>query len=251
MISPSELRCVPAFSDLPEEQIVWFLSRAEEASPRAGDAFVRQGDPADWMIVFLEGSFQWRGEFGGDNVSLPAQAGEISGVFAFSRMTKFTVTGRALTDGRLLKFPAAILPELVHKMPKLTARLVAMMADRIREGTRIEQQRDRLISSGKLAAGLAHELNNPASAAQSASGGMRHALAKMRRLTRHCGGNRFMNPRSQTAQSLIRKAVTQVEMVSALLDASQLKPGSRFRHKLRSFDEREPNHIRCSTRDLR
>ena len=180
MISPSELRCVPAFSDLPEEQIVWFLSRAEEAAPRAGDAFVRQGDPADWMIVFLEGSFQWRGEFGGDNVSLPAQAGEVSGVFPFSRMTKFTVTGRALTDGRLLKFPAALLPELVHKMPELTTRLVAMMADRIREGTRIEQQRDRLISLGKLAAGLAHELNNPASAAQSASGGMRHALAKMR-----------------------------------------------------------------------
>ncbi len=48
--------------------------------------------------------------------------------------------------------------ELVQKMPELTTSLVAMMSDRIREGTRIEQQRDRLVSLGKLAAGLAHEL---------------------------------------------------------------------------------------------
>lgn len=180
MINSSELRRVAAFSDLPEEQLVWFLGSVEDIFLQAGEVFVREGDPADWMIVFLEGLFQWRGEFGGDTVSLPARAGEISGVFPFSRMRQFTVTGRALTDGRLLKFPASLLPELVQKMPELTTRLVATMSDRIREGTRIEQQRDRLVSLGKLAAGLAHELNNPASAAQRASGGMRHALAKMR-----------------------------------------------------------------------
>jgi CRP-like cAMP-binding protein len=135
MISSSELRCVAAFSDLPEEQLVWFLSFVEDVSLEAGEIFVRQGDPADWMIVFLEGLFQWRGEFGGDAVSLPARAGEISGVFPFSRMRQFTVTGRALTKGRLLKFPAALFPELIQKMPELTARLVAIMSDRIREST--------------------------------------------------------------------------------------------------------------------
>jgi signal transduction histidine kinase len=141
---------------------------------------VRQGDPADWMFIFLDGLFQWRGEFGGDTVSLPAQAGDVSGVFPFSRMKRFSVTGRALTDGRLLKFPAALFPELIQKMPELTATLVAMMSDRIREGTRIEQQRDRLVSLGKLSAGLAHELNNPASAAKRATGQMRDALVRMR-----------------------------------------------------------------------
>jgi signal transduction histidine kinase len=141
---------------------------------------VRQGEPANWMIVFLEGKFQWRGEFGGDTVSLPAEAGEVSGVFPFSRMKRFTVTGQALTNGRLLKFPAALLPELIQKMPELTTRLVAMMSDRIREGTRIEQQRERLVSLGKLAAGLAHELNNPTSAAKRAADQLRITLARMR-----------------------------------------------------------------------
>jgi CRP-like cAMP-binding protein len=84
------------------------------------------------MVIFLEGLFQWRGEFGGDTVSLPVQAGDVSGVFPFSRMKRFTVTGRALTDGRLLKFPAALFPELIQRMPELMATLVAMMSDRIR-----------------------------------------------------------------------------------------------------------------------
>jgi signal transduction histidine kinase len=180
LISSVELRSITAFSDLPEDQIEWFLSHVQEVSLHAGETFVRQGDPADWLFIFLEGLFQWRGEFGGDTVSLPAQAGDVSGVFPFSRMKRFTVTGRALTDGRLIKFPAALFSELIPRMPQLTTRLVAMMSDRIREGTRIEQQRDRLISLGKLSAGLAHELNNPASAAKRASDQMRETLAKMR-----------------------------------------------------------------------
>jgi signal transduction histidine kinase len=183
MVSSLELRRIAAFSSLPEDQIGWFLSHVQELPVRAGEAFVRQGDPADFMFILLEGRFQWRGEFGGDTVSLPGHAGDVSGAFPFSRMKQFTVTGRALTDGRLLKFPAALFPELIQKMPELTATLVAMMSDRIREGTRIEQQRDRLVSLGKLSAGLAHELNNPASAARRATSQMRDALAKMRNAT--------------------------------------------------------------------
>jgi signal transduction histidine kinase len=188
MIAASELRGVESFSDLPDDQIEWFLNHTTEVELQAGEAFVRQGDPADWMIIFLEGLFQWTGEFGGDIVSLPAQAGEISGVFPFSRMRQFTVTGRALTQGRLLKFPAVLLPELIQKMPTLTTRLVAKMSDRIREGTRIEQQRDRLISLGRLAAGLAHELNNPASAAQRATRQMSALFMRLRTATSElCG----------------------------------------------------------------
>ena len=165
---------------MPEDQIEWFLSHLHEVSVHAGETFVRQGDPADWMFIFLEGFFQWRGEFGGDTVLLPAQAGDVSGVFPFSRMKRFTVTGRAVTDGRLIKFPSALFPELIQRMPELTTRLVAMMSDRIREGTRIEQQRDRVVSLGRLSAGLAHELNNPASAAKRATNQLSDKLTRLR-----------------------------------------------------------------------
>ena len=187
MICGEDLRRVPAFCELPDEQTDWFLSQSEEAHLHAGDTFVRQGDPADSMFVLLEGQFQWRGEFGGDTVVLPASAGDVSGVFPFSRMKQFTVTGRAVTEGRLLKFPTSSFPELVRRMPELTTRLVALMADRIREGTRIEQQRDRLVSLGKLAAGLAHELNNPSAAANRSAGQLAALLAKVKSATFELG----------------------------------------------------------------
>jgi len=180
MIDKSELIRVPAFADLPDDQITWFLAQTQEVHLKAGDTYVRQGDPADWMFVILEGQFQWRGEFGGETVVLSAKVGDVTGVLPFSRMKQFTVTGRAITDGRVLKFPAALFPELVQKMPELTTRLVGLMSDRIREATRIEQQRDRLASLGKLSAGLAHELNNPASAAKRATSQLREILIKIK-----------------------------------------------------------------------
>jgi CRP-like cAMP-binding protein len=188
MIKALELRQIPAFSGVPEDQLDWFLCHADETLLRAGETFVRKGDSADWMFVLLEGTFQWRGEFGGDTVVLPAKAGDITGVYPFSRMKQFTVTGRALTAGRILRFPVSLFPELVQKMPGLTATLVAMMSDRVREGTRIEQQRDRLVSLGKLAAGLAHELNNPASAAKRATSQLAAVLVRMKDASFELGG---------------------------------------------------------------
>ena len=187
MADQSELLRVPAFADLPDDQITWFLSHSQEVHLAAGDIYVRQGDPADWMFVILDGQFQWRGEFGGQTVVIPSKVGDVTGMLPFSRMKQFTVTGRAVTEGRVLKFPASLFPELVQKMPELTTRLVGLMSDRIREATRIEQQRDRLASLGKLSAGLAHELNNPASAAKRASGQLRDILKRIKDASHELG----------------------------------------------------------------
>ena len=78
---------------------------------------------------------------------------------------------------------------MLQRMPLLGQRLVSIMADRIRETTRIETQRDKLMALGKLSAGLAHELNNPAAAAQRATASLREELETVRdasiRLARH------------------------------------------------------------------
>src|ERR1017187_2070456 len=166
MVDKSELLRVPAFADLPDDQIAWFISQSQELHLKAGDSYSRQGDPADAMFVILEGQLQGRGELGGETIIFNLKPGDVTGLLPFSRMKQFTVGGRAETDSRALRFPASLFPDLVQKMPELTKRLGGLMSDRIRETTRLEQQRDRLASLGKLSAGLVHELNNPASAAK-------------------------------------------------------------------------------------
>src|ERR1700686_3653790 len=180
MVEKSELLRVPVFADLPDDQIAWFISQSQEMTLKAGDVYSRQGDPADFMYVILEGHLQGRGELAGDIITFTLDPGDVTGVLPFSRMKQFTVSQRAETDGRALRFPASLFPDLVQKMPELTKRLVGLMSDRIREATRFEQQRDRLASLGKLSAGLAHELNNPASAAKRATTQLRDILKRIR-----------------------------------------------------------------------
>ena len=197
MATSAELLRVPVFEGLPADQIEWFLSEATELVAHAGETYFREGDPADAMFIVLEGQLQVRGEIGGETVVLTVQPGAVTGVLPFSRMKQFPVGVRAVIDTRVLRFPSSKFPELVQKMPELTQRLVGLMADRIRDTTRREQQRERLASLGKLSAGLAHELNNPASAAKRAASQLREVLTKMREAS-HELGRRALKPEQKT-----------------------------------------------------
>ena len=193
MIDKSELLRVPVFVDLPDDQIEWFLSQCQDLQLKAGDTFMRAGDPAEFMVVVLQGTLQGRGEINGETIAVALKAGDVTGVLPFSRMKQATLTGRAITDSHILRFPAALFPELVQKMPELAKRLVGLMSDRIRETTRLEQQKDRLAALGKLSAGLAHELNNPASAAKRATSQLRELLKRIRDAS-HDLGRRELTP---------------------------------------------------------
>jgi signal transduction histidine kinase len=187
MVEKTELLGVPAFADLPEDQLAWFISQSQELVLKPGDTFMHQGDPAEFMFVVLEGRLEGRGNIAGEVVIISPQQGDVTGTLPFSRMRQFPLTGRAVTDARILRFPSAQFPDLVQKMPKLAQRLVGVMSDRIRETTRVEQQRDRLAAMGKLSAGLAHELNNPASAAKRATSQLRGILKRIRDASHELG----------------------------------------------------------------
>src|ERR1700735_466958 len=187
MVEKSELLRVPVFTGLPDDQIEWVISHTQEINIKRDEMIFRQGDPADAMFVFLSGQLQVRGELGGETVVIAVEPGAVTGVLPFSRMKQFTVGGKAVADSHLMRFPASLFPDLVQKMPELAQRLVGLMSDRVRETTRVEQQRDRLASLGKLSAGLAHELNNPASAAKRATSQLRDVLKKIRDASHELG----------------------------------------------------------------
>jgi signal transduction histidine kinase len=208
MVTNSELLQAPAFEGLPEDQIAWFLTQAQELKFQTGEAYSRQGDPANAMFVVIEGQLELRGEVSGEAFVFTLGPGDVTGALPFSRMKQFTVTGRALSDSRILRFPSSSFPDLVQKMPELTKRLVGLMADRIRETTRIEQQRDRLAGLGKLSAGLAHELNNPASAATRAASQLRKMLTKIKNASVELG-KRNLSPEQRLEIEKLEAAFTQ------------------------------------------
>ena len=187
MATSSELLQFAAFRELPADQVEWFLSQSKEVQLKAGEIYVRQGDPPEAMFVLLEGEFEWRGDFNGEIVVMQGKTGEVTGALPFSRMKQFMVTGKAISAGRILSFPTSLFPELIQKMPELVKRLVGVMTDRVREATRLEQQRDRLASLGKLSAGLAHELNNPAAAAKRAAAQLRDTLHRIKEASLQLG----------------------------------------------------------------
>src|SRR5271166_785771 len=178
-VSRDELRTVTVFHDLPDEQLDWFLEHATEVRLQPGEISTSAGDPADKMVVILEGELQARFAAPSENV-FTVKAGAVTGVLPYSRMITFPATTRAVRPTRILIFPSALFEDLLRNMPELGRRLVATMVDRTRETTRAEQQRDRLAALGKLSAGLAHELNNPAAAARRTAERLRSAVGEFR-----------------------------------------------------------------------
>jgi signal transduction histidine kinase len=175
------LRSIEIFADLRDDQLQWFVSNSEEHRFAAGDILIQEGDPANALFVLLEGEIRGRRENGGaDAPGFVARSGQVTGLLPFSRLTRFPMTVRAVQPAWLLGLKKDRFDEMLQRIPQLLPRLIGVMADRIREYSRAEQQRDKLSALGKLSAGLAHELNNPASAAVRAAEGLRESMQQLR-----------------------------------------------------------------------
>jgi CRP-like cAMP-binding protein len=172
-----DLRKNKVFGDQPEEDLAWLAEQGHEVRVEPGEVLFRANDPADRLFVLFEGEFHGRRD--GDLIFI-ARAGDVTGLLPFSRMTNFVAQGHAVMPTRLAWFHKSIFPEMLRRMPALAGRFVGLITDRVRETTRADQQREKLASLGKLSAGLAHELNNPAAAARRASAGMGEILATTR-----------------------------------------------------------------------
>jgi signal transduction histidine kinase len=132
------------------------------------------------MILILKGEIHVRRQHGGPMALFIGRTGQMTGLLPFSRMKTAGGQGFAVSPTWVLLINKSVFPEMLQAIPSMTQRVVSTLLDRVREVTRIEQQAEKLSALGKLAGNLAHELNNPASAAQSAAASLAEALSANR-----------------------------------------------------------------------
>ena len=166
------LRKVAQLSGLEEAEYEWLATHGTEVLAESGAVFFREGDPATKMTILLKGEIYVRREHGGPAALFIGRSGQITGLLPFSRMKAYGGLGYTSAATWGLEFDRSLFPEMLRAIPSLTERVVGILLDRVREVTRMEQQSEKLNALGKLAGNLAHELNNPASAAQRSAAGI-------------------------------------------------------------------------------
>jgi signal transduction histidine kinase len=175
------LKTVPVFSDLPEDGLSWLAASMELHHYNPGDVIIPEGAPADRMMVLLEGETRGQREHApADGRTYSLRAPHVTGMLPYSRLTHIPLTLRATTAATIAYLHDSHFPEMLERMPELRPKLVAVLADRVRENTRTDQQLEKLSALGKLSAGIAHELNNPAAAVRNAAINLQQVVRALR-----------------------------------------------------------------------
>ena len=169
----------------PRPELEWVAARATLRPFEAGETILKRGATDDELrgmgcFIVLSGvisAFVDRGA--GPKRLADWRAGDVTGFLPYSRVKASAVAGIGTEAGAFINLDRAYFPGLVHECPVLTTALVHAMLDRAHAFTSADLHDEKMISLGKLSAGLAHELNNPASAAARSARVLEESLAEL------------------------------------------------------------------------
>ncbi|WP_433159778.1 sensor histidine kinase [Kribbella sp. CA-247076] len=167
-MNTEELRGIALFAGLTDEQLGELIDGSTEVRIEPGVVLFHEGEPADYWWVLVEGAIALHRQIGREDtvmgkIDVP---GRWAGGFrAWDEHGVYLATGRGIAEGRVVRVPADVLRERIDAWFPLGGHLIKGVYGTARAIESTARQRDALITLGTLAAGLAHEINNPAAAA--------------------------------------------------------------------------------------
>ncbi|TXF88499.1 GHKL domain-containing protein [Neolewinella aurantiaca] len=160
-----QLRAFEIFADVSDAALKWLIDNSTYHCLEKNEYFVRSDEPVHHMQVVLTGGYVIRRESKGRKREMGVwEAPMVAGLLPFSRMTTSAAEGVTTAPTSLLQLHKDHFTEMVNQSYPLTQALVGVMTNRVRDFQQMQLMDEKLMALGKMSAGLAHELNNPASA---------------------------------------------------------------------------------------
>ena len=177
------LRATPLFADLPAEHLERLAAGATPMKLRPGEPLITEGDVADDIFVVVSGELEVTKLSGNAEIPLARVGpGAIQGELAALERGRRMASVRAATDAEVLKIPYQAVLEMLSAGPDAAVGMIRTVIGRLRSMESTLRQREKLAGLGTLAAGLAHELNNPAAAIRRSVEALDQAIQERNRL---------------------------------------------------------------------
>lgn len=179
-----DLRKSPLFQGLSDEELGQLMDMAEHVSLRAGEILIKQGDPGDSAYVIMMGEFEIQKQSGQSLIKIDVRnPGDVVGEMALLSRAPRSATVISKTDSETLRVPQEAFENLLSSSSTAAMAVLHWVMARLTQNESLLHQQEKMAALGTMSAGLAHELNNPAAAAQRSAAELNKILIKWQALT--------------------------------------------------------------------